>query len=225
MANSLRLYHLGLSPNGKRARLALGVKELVYDSVDVDPRDRNPVVEISGQPLTPVLVHGETVVFDSWAILRYLEANLRREPRLYAAERERMQAIEDWERFSRTELGPPVRAMFAQVISGDPDGEALTRAAAAYGDAIGELDRALTESGSAYLLGDSPCAADVACAALLNIAWLTPAAVEAYPLVEVFHEHLAKAPGSNRLRAWYASLDARDVFRVPQELPPAEPAS
>jgi glutathione S-transferase len=219
MANSLRLYHLGLSPNGKRARLALGAKGLEYEPVDADPRDRTQLIELSGQPLTPVLVHDGVVIFDSWAILRYLETNVRREPRLYAGEMERMQAIEGWERFARTRLGPPLGAMFGQVLAGTRDPDALSRATAAYGEALGELDRALADAGSAYLAGEAPTAADVGCAALLNVAWLTAEAVETHPLLEVFHEQLARAPGSDALRLWYASLDRLDVFRLPQELP------
>ena len=49
MANPLRLYDLGLSPNGKRARLALGLKGLEHELVNVDPHKRDPVIEASGQ--------------------------------------------------------------------------------------------------------------------------------------------------------------------------------
>ena len=219
MANPLRLYHLGLSPNGKRARLALGLKGLEHELVNVDPHKRDPVIEASGQPLTPVLLHGEAAVFDSWAIVRYLDANFRTEPRLFAADRETMKGIEAWESFARTRLGPPLGAMFGQVITGETDEAALKDAARAYGEALEELERALGERGDGFLLGPSPTAADVGCAALLNVAWLTPGAVEAFPIIEVFHRHLAEAPGSPTLRRWYARLDAADRFRLPQNLP------
>lgn len=218
MANPLRLYHLGLSPNGKRARLALGVKKLDHEPIEVDPRDRQSVIDASGQPLTPVLLDGERVIFDSWAIMRYVDANFREGTRLFGAERETMKGIEAWEDFARNRLGAPLGSIFGQVIAGERDETAIAGAARAYGDALLELDGAL-DGGGGYLLGERPTAADVGCAALLNVAWLTPEAVEAFPIIEVFHQHLSDAPGSDRLRRWYADLDALDSFRLPQDLP------
>src|SRR5205085_11287493 len=96
---SIQLWDLGPSPNSKKVRLALGYKGVTYEKVSVDPMDRQKVVDLSGQPLTPVLVHGKTVVFDSSAILRYIEANVKREPRLFSSDYDTMKRIEKWEAY------------------------------------------------------------------------------------------------------------------------------
>ena len=87
MSKPLELYQIGGSPNNVRVRIALGFKGLAYDTWDLPmetgqfPFDRSRLVELSGQPRTPVLKHGEVVIFDSGGILRYLEANFRDTPR------------------------------------------------------------------------------------------------------------------------------------------------
>src|SRR2546423_8012958 len=70
----MRLYEIPFSTNVERVTLALALKGLDVDHVVVDPADRGPVVELSGQPLVPVLVlDGGAVVADSTAILRRLD--------------------------------------------------------------------------------------------------------------------------------------------------------
>jgi len=69
----LRLYRIPFSTNVERITLALTHKDVEVEYVDVDPDDRGPVVEISGQELVPVLVDGDLVLSDSPAILEYLE--------------------------------------------------------------------------------------------------------------------------------------------------------
>lgn len=217
MPGTLKLYDLSLSPNNKRARLVLGIKKLEYERIPVDPENRDAVTKVSGQPLTPVLVHGETVIFDSWAIMRYLDVNTDQGPRLYSADRAVMQEIERYESFARQEMSPPVWNAFRQFLSGNPDKTVLERAAKDYGATLEQLDAALEDR--PYLLGDEPTAADVGCAALLNIAWLTPLAIEQFPILRIFREYFGNAPGSDKLRRWYASLDRFDAFRLPQDLP------
>ena len=47
-----------------KVRVALGYKGIAHEFRSIDPADRDGVVRLSGQHLTPVLVHGETVLFD-----------------------------------------------------------------------------------------------------------------------------------------------------------------
>jgi glutathione S-transferase len=68
----VRIYRIPFSTNVERVALALGHKGLETEWVDVDPRDRSPVEEISGQPLVPVLVDDRGVHADSTAIIAYL---------------------------------------------------------------------------------------------------------------------------------------------------------
>ena len=72
----MRLYEIPFSTNVERVTMALSLKGLTAERVTVDPADRSPVVEVSGQDLVPVLVldDGE-VIADSTAILRRLDAD------------------------------------------------------------------------------------------------------------------------------------------------------
>ena len=70
----MRIYRIPFSTNVERVALGLGHKGLEVEWIDVDPNDRGPVEELSGQPLVPVLVDDGEVVADSTEILRYVEA-------------------------------------------------------------------------------------------------------------------------------------------------------
>jgi len=61
------------STNGERVGLAAGHKGVPIEWIDVDPNDRAPVEELSGQSLVPVLVAGDEVLADSPRILDWLE--------------------------------------------------------------------------------------------------------------------------------------------------------
>jgi glutathione S-transferase len=69
----MQLLRAPYSTNVERVALALAHKGLTAEPVVIDYADRSPVVEVSGQPLVPVLVDDGTVVADSVAILRHLE--------------------------------------------------------------------------------------------------------------------------------------------------------
>ena len=69
----MQLYRFRYSTNVDRVVLALAHKGLEVESVWVDPADRSPVEQVSGQPLVPVLVDGDDVIADSTAIIEHLE--------------------------------------------------------------------------------------------------------------------------------------------------------
>jgi glutathione S-transferase len=71
----LRLFRAPFSTNVERVALALAHKGLEVESVEISYSDRSPVIEVSGQPLVPVLVDGDEVISDSTRILRHLEAS------------------------------------------------------------------------------------------------------------------------------------------------------
>jgi glutathione S-transferase len=80
----IRCFRIPFSTNVERVSLAAGHKGVEIDWIDVDPDDRSPVVAASGQPLVPVLVAGEEVVFDSPRILDWLEERFPEPPLLPA---------------------------------------------------------------------------------------------------------------------------------------------
>jgi len=51
----MRLYRLHRSTNVERVALALAYKGVEVESVWVEPDDREPVEQVSGQPLVPVI--------------------------------------------------------------------------------------------------------------------------------------------------------------------------
>jgi glutathione S-transferase len=84
----IRVYRIPFSTNVERIALAAGHKGIAVEWIDVDPENRSPVEEVSGQPLVPVLVCGDEVVCDSPRILEWLEARVP-DPPLYPADRAR----------------------------------------------------------------------------------------------------------------------------------------
>ena len=94
----IRLYRAPWSTNVERVTLALAHKGLEAESVWIDYSDRSEVERVSGQPLVPVIEDDGTVVSDSLAILRHLEARFP-EPPLFPADRARRAELDvflDW---------------------------------------------------------------------------------------------------------------------------------
>ena len=205
----LVLYNLQPSPNSKKVRLALGFKGIAHETVQADPMDRTAVVKVSGQPLTPVITHGDTVIFDSSAILRYLEANVKREPRLFSADYETMQAIERWEAFARTELAPPVGALFGQFFAQGVDKGVVAAANASFNDAARRLEKGLSSDG--WLVGSTPTAADITCASWFGLSLLSPEQASVHPICGFFSENLHLDTEFQKIRGWYRSIDKYDA--------------
>jgi glutathione S-transferase len=153
--------------NNLKVRVALLYKGIAHEFCTIDPADRSKVVEVSGQFLTPVMVHGATVLFDSAAILRYLDANFPRTPKLFGKSRDEQWAIEDWERFGRGPLAEPMMRVVHARVQGhavvDELREAAVRDLAA---AVEHLARGL--AGRTWLVGESMSAADITCGAVIE---------------------------------------------------------
>jgi glutathione S-transferase len=94
----VRLYRFRYSTNVARVALALAYKGLEVESVAVDPDDRSPVRELSGQDLVPVLVDGDEVIADSTRIMHHLERRFP-DPPLFPADpavRAEIEVFLDW---------------------------------------------------------------------------------------------------------------------------------
>lgn len=94
----IRLVQIPFSHNCVKVRRALELKDLPYDTLDIRPMDRKPVVASSGQALVPALEDGATRVTESTAILRYLEATYPETPLLPEEPERRAECwlLEDW---------------------------------------------------------------------------------------------------------------------------------
>ncbi len=152
--------------NNIKVRVALGFKDIPYDFKPIDPADRSEIVRLSGQHLTPVMVHGDRVLFDSAAILRYLEANFRDRPPLFGTTHDEQWAIEDMELFARTTLAGPMMEIVHHRVSGRTVDDAMrARCAGAFAEAAETLIDRL--AGREWLVRDRMSAADVTAAAVM----------------------------------------------------------
>jgi glutathione S-transferase len=120
----IRLYEIPFSTNVERVTLALAHKGIGVEQVTVDPADRSPVRDVSGQELVPVLVDDGRVVSDSTSILEYLEQRYP-DPPLYPrneARRAEVGVFVDW--FNRVWKFAP-NEIERRLAAGDRDVEAL----------------------------------------------------------------------------------------------------
>ena len=152
--------------NNIKMRLALEHKGIPYEFRTIEPTDRDELVRVSGQFLTPAMVDGDVVLFDSSAILRYLDANYRETPKLYGHSHSEQWEIEDWERFGRGPLAEPMMSLVHARVRGEGVTPALEEGAVAdFGEAIRKLEGRL--DGRQWLVGDEMTAADITCAAVI----------------------------------------------------------
>lgn len=165
MAGSLVIYGFETS-NNMKVRVALGYKKIPYRFQRIDPAERGEIRQMSGQHLTPVMVHQDRVLFDSAAILRYLEANFLDTPRIFGTSLTEQWKIEDWELFARVTLAGPLMQMVHHKIGGGAvDEEMNRRCNSDMGAATEHLIEGLQDR--EWLVGDSLSAADITAAAVI----------------------------------------------------------
>jgi glutathione S-transferase len=203
MSSKLRLHELPPSPNNQKARIALNYKGLEYErcllKLEGFPGDRSEIVRASCQPLTPVLEHGDRKIFDSGAILRYLEANFPASPRLFSEDYQEMKQIERWEWFARAQVSEPVGIIFSGAFAPNEYPDAGERASKLMHESTGKIEQQLEKS--SFLVGDSITAADVTAVPYVSLATL-PGASPDSPLFGYFYENFKLGDGRDRTRSW-----------------------
>jgi len=153
--------------NNMKVRVALGYKRIAYTFETIDPRDRESIVRLSGQYLTPVLEHGPVVLFDSAAIIRYLETRFPHTLKLFGSSRDEQWLIEDWELFARATLAAPMMEIVHHRVAGEPIDAALQeRCNTSFAAAVERLTARL--DGRQWLVGDRMSVADVTAAPILH---------------------------------------------------------
>jgi len=198
--SELKLYDLAPSPNNIKAHIALTYKGIPHERIPVDFQDRSEVIKVSGQPLTPVLVHGDRAIFDSAAILRYLDANFRETPRLFSEDSKAMHEIEGWEHFGRGELMEPTGIAFGQAFAPEKDEEKLQKASQLLHELTGRIEKWLESA--EWLVGEAMTAADVTVAPVVSLGMLSGDAAKASNIHEFFSANLGLGDGRDRTRAW-----------------------
>ena len=200
----IRLYRAPFSTTVERVALALAHKGREAESVVIDYADRSPVIEVSGQPLVPVIVDEGEVIADSTAILRHLERRYP-DPPLFPrdpARRAELDVFLEW--FNEVWKAPP-NAIEAELRGPEPDRERI--------EGLGARMRAwldLFESmldGRDHLFGDFS-AADCAAFPFLKYARRRdPDDTELFHLI--LEEHQRLDGGHPRLAAWIDRVDER----------------
>jgi maleylpyruvate isomerase len=205
MPDALTLYRAPFSTNVERVALALAHKGLEVESVEISYEDRSPVVEVSGQPLVPVLVDGDEVVADSTRILRHLEERWP-EPPLFPrdpARRAELDVFLEW--FNEVWKLPP-NAIEAELGRDQPDHGRIAELAARMRGWLDVFEAML--DGRDHLFGDDFSAADCAAFPFLKFAKLRDPADD-----ELFHRILEDSlqlnGGYRRLSAWIDRVNGR----------------
>jgi glutathione S-transferase len=199
----MRTYRIPFSTNVERVALALGHKGLETEWVDVDPRDRSPVEEISGQPLVPVLVDDRGVHADSTAIIAYLEERYPDRP-LYPRDepgRTEVTLFVDW--FNRVWKRPP-NEIQAELGKPAPDQARIAELRAELAGSLDHFERLL--AGRDYLYGEFSVA-DCAAFPFLKYALLFDPADDE-PFHRILVENLALDGRHARVAEWIARVDA-----------------
>jgi glutathione S-transferase len=204
----VRLFRFAHSTNVERVALALAHKGLEVESVWVDPADRTPVREVSGQELVPVLVDDEgTVRVESMDIVRWLDEGWP-DPPLYrrddpAREAELLIFVE-W--FNRVWKWPP-NAIAAELERAEPD-QALIEELGAHMLRWLDLFEALL-AGRDYLFGDTFSAADVAAFPFLKYAGSGLPEGDDELFHRVLVDQMPLGNGHPRLADWVRRVDER----------------
>jgi len=207
--SEITLYDLDLSPNNMKVRIAMNYKGIPFEKIVVDFMDRAIVVEASGQPLTPVIKHGDSVVYDSRAILRYLDANFRDTPPLFSADRARMQELESEESAARDNLGAAAGMVFQQALSESPDLGPCAEASQKINDATAAYEERLAQH--EFLMGDQMTVVDVTAAPYVFYAMLPPdAGGPDNPLGQFFIDNFSLGDGRDKTREWAGKVMSYD---------------
>ena len=199
----MRTYRIPFSTNVERVALALGHKGLETEWVDVDPRDRSHVEEISGQPLVPVLVDDRGVHADSTVIIAYLEERYPDRP-LYPRDEPRRTEVTlfvDW--FNRVWKRPP-NEIQAELGKPAPDQARIAELRAELAGSLDHFERLL--AGRDYLYGEFSVA-DCAAFPFLKYALLFDPADDE-PFHRILVENLALDGRHARVAEWIARVDA-----------------
>jgi glutathione S-transferase len=199
----MRVYRIPFSTNVERVALAAGHKGLELEWVDVDPNDRSPVEAVSGQGLVPVLVDGDEVVFDSTAILDWLERR-RPEPPLYPraqTRRAEVRVFVDW--FNNVWKRPP-NLIAAELEQPRPNQERIAELGARMRHALEIFDDLL--AGRDYLFGEFGAADCIAFPFLKYAVFGLPSGDD-----DLFHRVLVDNQplrAASPLRAWAERVEA-----------------
>ena len=157
MSDNIKLYDFKSSPNCQRVKVVLEEKGLEYETVPVDLRKREQkapeYLAMNPYGKVPVLVDGDTVLYESCIINEYLEEKYPDPPLLPAdaVSRARIRILID---YGITHTNDSHQAIRAEMVKpeGERDAGALAAAKALFVEQLQTLEREL--EGRDYMAGD-----------------------------------------------------------------------
>jgi glutathione S-transferase len=168
---AMTFYWMSGSPYAWRAMLALEFKGMKYESRRLDPSQGEhktaQFLALNPRGKVPVLQDGDFAVYESLAILEYLECT-QPEPALFGSDPRETAAI--WQRICELDnyVGPAVMDFVRPILfdASDPEPSAISDAASDVHRELEPLEKLL--AGSSYLNGDRLTGADIAFLPIVN---------------------------------------------------------
>lgn len=163
----MQLYDLSRSGNCYKIRLFLSVLEIDYETLPVDAKAgklQSPeFLALNPNGLVPVLIDGDVTIYDSAAILTYLALNHGGESWL-PLDPLGLGRVVRWLTFEQAEgrYGlARARAQVLKLVTPLAESGSLPESLALANSALGTFERQLSDT--AWLAGDDPTIADIAC--------------------------------------------------------------
>jgi maleylacetoacetate isomerase/maleylpyruvate isomerase len=195
---AIKLVRAPFSTNVERVALALAHKGLEPESIWIDYSDRSIPIEMSGQPLVPVLEYDGEVLHESMDIVRFLDER-HPDPPLYPADparRAEMDVFIEW--FNRVWKVPP-----NEIDAGEGEAEELSLQMRVWQD----LFERMLDSRD-FLMGAELSAADICAFPFLKYTLLLdPEDPDTFHHVLV--EHLRDGVERPWLEAWIKRVEER----------------
>lgn len=155
MSEGIKLYDFPSSPNCQRVKVVLEEKKLPYETVLVDLRkkaQKEPAfLKLNPRGKVPVLIDGDTVLYESRIINEYLEEQYP-EPRLMPTDPSKRARIRLLMDYALTELIPPHQKLRQQMLKDEKERDTAE---------VESTRRELVEMLQTFEheLGDQPCLA------------------------------------------------------------------
>ncbi len=195
MADTPVLLRIPFSPYCRKAEWALSQAGIAYRSLDVLPTGMTQIERANPHGMVPMMVDGDTPVFGSERITRWAADHARPDtPPLFPESWS--QSIEEWEAWADNHIGPIARREAYRVAYNQPfklTRKPLVRVVArvarpqvlgilkfykarrfddedeqAIPELLARIGKQLDQSGTGYLFGPRPTAADLATAAMVE---------------------------------------------------------
>lgn len=189
----MKFYDHPASGNGWKVRLLLAFAGIRVDSIIVDVAagaHKTPAfLAINPRGQIPVLVDGDTVLFDSQAILVYLAAG--RAPNWLPRDPAGLGAVTQWLSFAAKDMAIGLQAARLHVLIGAPVDFVAAQTEAR--KALGVLETWLATR--TWLVDDRPTIADIACHPYAALAPEGRVSLDDYPAVRAWISRLQSLPG------------------------------